>query len=138
MTLNEYFDKIFVINLASRPDRLEHFKGECRKHGIFGVERFEGFQKPILKDEPNGNFGCTSSHRAILDLICHYKWKRVLIFEDDMNVVVPNFQEQFSQMIAEVPDTWKMLYLGGGYAEAPQGWHSRHVVRINGIQTTTS
>ena len=138
MTINRYFDKIFVINLASRPDRLEHFKGECRKHGLSGVERFEGFLKPICDGKANGNLGCTASHRAILDLICHYKWPRTLVFEDDMNVVVPNLQEQFSKMIEEVPETWQMLYLGGSYAEAPKGWHSRHVVRINGIQTTSS
>ncbi len=37
----------------------------------------------------NGNMGCTASHRGVLELICHHRWQRTLILEDDFMIVVP-------------------------------------------------
>lgn len=135
---NDYFTRIFCINLARRPDRWAHVEAECRRWNL-QVERFEGYDGIV--DEQgriNGNWGCTASHRALLDIIAYEQWPRVLILEDDFEVCVPDFHERFADAIREVPGDWDMLYLGGAYAEAPQYRHSDHVIRVNRVMTTSS
>jgi hypothetical protein len=82
--------------------------------------------------------GCTASHRALLEIIAYHEWPRVLILEDDFEICVPDFSEQFAAAIGEVPDDWDMIYLGGGYGEPPQYRHSEHVIRVNRTMTTSS
>ena len=137
MTLNEYFSRIFCINLARRPDRWRHVEEQCRRFNL-RVERFEAHDRVVHHGQVNGNAGCTASHRALLELAAHHRWPRVLILEDDFEIRHDDFNERFSAMISEVPDDWDMLYLGGGYAEPPQYRHSEHVIRINAMLTTSS
>lgn len=134
-----YFDKIFVINLASRPDRWEHVLAQMAVLGIEKFERFEAYQKPIDHHGfPNGNLGCTSSHRALYEIIAYHGWKRVLILEDDFAYCVDDPQKTFQRMIGEVPENWDMLYLGGHYAERPVARVSPHVIKIGRMLTTSS
>lgn len=134
---NDYFARIFCINLARRPDRWAHVEDQCRRYGL-DVERFDAYDQIVFGGRVNGNWGCTSSHRALLELTAYHRWPRVLILEDDFEVCVPDFNERFDAMIREVPDDWDMLYLGGGYGEPPQYRHSPHVIRINRMLTTSS
>lgn len=135
-TPDTYFDKILVINLERRPDRWEHCLAEFKKHGVAKYERF------VAYDFPNdGHRGCTESHRGVLEIISHNQWKRVLVLEDDFEIVHENFGNLFSAAIADVeskaPD-WEMLYLGGGYGSAPQERLSPHVIRVDTMMTTSS
>jgi GR25 family glycosyltransferase involved in LPS biosynthesis len=137
MTIDEYFDRIFVINLDSRPDRWQSCLHEFARHGIRRFERFRAYHRPLVEGEPNGNFGCTASHRAILEIVAYHRWPRVLVLEDDFMILHGDFQERFSSMLPEVPP-YDMLYLGGHYAEKAQAKVSEHVIRINGMHTTSS
>jgi GR25 family glycosyltransferase involved in LPS biosynthesis len=114
MTLNEYFDKIVFINLARRPDRLEHALQQFKEHDIDAC-RFEGIDMGEL-----GNHGCTASHGAVLQMIIDHEWPRTLIFEDDVKFRFIQTQALFAAIIEQVPKDWFMLYLGGHYAEKPQ------------------
>lgn len=135
---NDYFSRIFCINLARRADRWSHVEEQCRRWGL-QVERFEGYDQIVDDDgRVSGNCGCTASHRALLEVIAYHRWPRVLILEDDFEVCVPDFNDRFTAMIGEVPEDWDMLYLGGSYGEPPQYRHSEHVVRINRMMTTSS
>lgn len=133
MTLNDYFDKIICINLDKRTDKWAGCLAQFEKYGLT-VERFSGHDR----SEGWGNDGCTASHRGVLELICHHKWKRTLILEDDFVVIEPDFQKLFSQFIVEVPEKWEMLYLGGHYSCKPKRRINTHVIEIERMLTTSS
>lgn len=132
-----YFDGIFVINLARRPDRWAHF---IREMGVAGIAQYERFE--AIDAGPNdGNTGCCASHKAVLNLIIERGYRRAMVFEDDATVrdqFRSKFQEGFSAIINEVPKDFEMLYLGGGYAEKPRARISPHVILIGEMKTTSS
>ena len=147
--IEEYFDKIFVINLARRLDRWTHVEREMDKLGITEYERFEAYDRPIdHHGNPNGNMGCTSSHRALYEIIAYNKWPRVLIFEDDFAICTDFPQATFGKLIAHVPENWDMLYLGGHYGGEPSefkriypimpGLAQFGVIQIGRMLTTSS
>lgn len=143
MTLQEYVDKIYVINLKRRPDRWQHVEEQCRKYNLT-VERFEATDGMLLP-EKSGNLGNVLSHVACLKLGAKRKHRRFLILEDDFEFITPPERygfagpmEAFSAMIAEVPTFYHILFLGGGYGEAPKRRISKHVIECGLMKTATS
>jgi GR25 family glycosyltransferase involved in LPS biosynthesis len=137
-TLNSVFDKIIWIGSEHRPDRAEQMTAQLKKFGIT-AEHFEAHWKPIdHTGKPSGNFGCTSSHRGVLELICHNRWQRTLILEDDATFVDDSWPEQFDALIEEVPIDWCFLFLGCGYAEPPIKRVSEGIIRSGALLTTSS
>lgn len=136
--IEKYFDKIYVINLARRTDRWVQIMTLFKTFGITKFERFEAYDKPLLDGKPNGNMGCTASHRALLEVIAYNQIPRALIFEDDCDFTRGDFHERFAEFIKEVPDDWDQLYLGAGYGENPIARVSPHVIRSGRLLTTSS
>lgn len=132
--INEYFDKIFCINIARRTDRWQRVTEEAERFGIT-IERFEGYD---LSKYKMGNHGCTASHRHLMEYALYHDWKRILILEDDFNILHHDFHHRFESMIKEVPSDWDLLYLGGHYADRPQKRISKHVIKFNRMKTTSS
>lgn len=148
MNLNDYFEKIICINRDIRQDRWAHFTHQCDRYG-FSSDRFRAHEGTMPDGSFNGNLGCTASHRGVLELIAHHGWERTLIFEDDVEVVEPGrygdhakgrlpFQQQWEQIVPEIPDDWDMLYLGGHYGSPPISRVSPHIIRIASMLTTSS
>jgi GR25 family glycosyltransferase involved in LPS biosynthesis len=137
-TIEDYFDKILVINRAARTDRWQECEEEFRRFNLTKCERFDAYDHGLIDGHIGGNGGATSSHRAVLDVIAYNKWPRTLVLEDDFKIVHPDFHQRFNDMISEVPEDWQMLYLGGHYQEKPQSRVSKHVIRIGGMLTTSS
>lgn len=138
INLNDYFDHVVWIGSIHRPDRAAAMEAQLAKFKIV-AERFEAHWKPIdHTGKPSGNFGCTSSHRGVLELICHHGWKRTLVLEDDAAFVDDSWPEQFDAMIREVPDDWDWLFLGAGYAENPIARVNGSVIRAGRLLTTSS
>lgn len=136
--LNRYFTKIMWIGSVNRPDRSAQMEAQLDKYEI-AAERFEAHWKPIDHlGNPNANFGCTSSHRGVLELICHNRWKRTLVLEDDSVFVEDSWQEQFEAMIPDIPEAWDFLFLGASFAEAPKCRVNGSIIRTNGMMTTSS
>jgi GR25 family glycosyltransferase involved in LPS biosynthesis len=103
MRINDYFDKVVVINLDKRTDRLEKITKQLDELGIT-FERFsaiDGTDKmPILAGK--------DSHVQV--------WKdnlgkKILVLEDDA-FFVDNFQERFDEVIQTLPEDWDVFYLG--------------------------
>lgn len=137
--LNEYFDHIVLINLRRRADRLKHAHEQFRKHGIENLWLFDAYDKPLdHSGRPSGNYGCTASHRGVLEIIAFNKWPRTLVLEDDFQILHDDFQERFAEMVKQVPDDWSMLYLGGHYGEPPIRSITPNVIRIGRMLTTSS
>jgi len=148
ISMKTYFDKVFCINRDSRPDRWENFQKLIQQCEL-DVTRFRAHDGVLADGSFNGNYGCTASHRGILELICHHGWERTLIFEDDAEVVQPGrygdhtknrlpVLDQWNQILPEIPDNWDMLFLGGHYGSPPLRRLSKHVIRINTMLTASS
>lgn len=137
MSLNDFFDKIYCINLDRRPDRWEASQKEFDRIGI-EVERVSAvdgssgnYQGPLLP----GEFGILQTHAYLLgDIYLNHPddISRILILEDDIEFG-PSFNENWERWSREIPGDWDMLYLGGNLV----GWHpspvSRHVHRGGGV-----
>ena len=87
-------DRIFVINLDKRQDRLLEFMEECDKMGIQKVERFSAIHRP-----DHGALGCTLSHLNVIKLAKKRNYKNVLIFEDDFTFTInrPTLDERLQR-----------------------------------------
>lgn len=147
--LDNYFDAIFCINLDRSPDRWEHAQAEARRHGIATMRRFpavdwldyQGLPENLRKGMANAMYGCTASHGRLLSHIACSTWDRVLVLEDDWEVLseVADLQSRFSALENFVPKDWDLLYLGAHYADHPFIERiNEHCFRVNEIKTTSS
>lgn len=157
--LETYFDEIVVLTLERRKDRREHAERTLRKLGIdpSAVFWFFGPDKPIDHNgQPNGNLGCTTGHRQILDRIIERRTPRTLVLEDDFDIAFTNpaqcqrghrdptlgfrvdAQAEFAAITPQIPQDWELLYLGGHFADTPQKRVSKNVVKIGRMHTTSS
>jgi GR25 family glycosyltransferase involved in LPS biosynthesis len=159
MTIEQYFNTAFVINLNRRPDRMEDFRADMSTAGIAPdfITRWEAFDNP-----EHGHAGCTRSHRELIRAIADGEWNKVLIFEDDCSPITAtalkehgftpdsivwkrfasidgmNVNQKFSAMTKFIPDDWDVLYLGGSYGENPVRRINQRVIKTGLIQTTTA
>jgi glycosyl transferase family 25 len=104
-----------VINLPSRPERLESFTLGAAKHKI----DFDVWQ---AIEHPFGAIGCLQSHQAILREFKESGDESWAIFEDDC-LFVGDFEQRFHQFFDAVPVSWDALWLGGKHAERPTTMH---------------
>lgn len=115
-TVNDYFEKIYCVNLAKRPERWESAKKQFSKHNIH-VERYDAVDGKTIGNIPTlkpGELGCLISHLDILMNCQKNNIKNVLITEDDVQFC-ENFNSKFSQYLKELPE-WDMLYFGANHA----------------------
>ena len=119
----EYFDRIFCINLDSRPDRWELAQSEFKKVGILDrVERVTAITTDELPYDPRprkhrsgsdllGQFACASSHNKCTKLAIQYNAKNYLAFEDDF--YFRDFDESYlNTCINELPSDWRLFSFG--------------------------
>jgi GR25 family glycosyltransferase involved in LPS biosynthesis len=119
--LNEIFDRIVVLNLDKRTDRLEHFDKQAKELGIT-YERFAAYEgdppKFLYRD------ACKKGHQEIMKQALDDGIKSLLIFEDDA-LFVEDFNNKFADVYSRVPDDWDMLYLGA--------WHHHFKPQAEGV-----
>lgn len=118
MGVNDYFDKIYCVNLDRRPDRWEEAKEEIEKHNL-KVERFSGVNGNVdnivkLNGATDGDVGCTLSHYNIIKDAKKNDYDVILVLEDDV-IFTDNLNELFEEYMKEVPTDWDMLYFGGNH-----------------------
>ena len=119
----DYFDKIFCINLDSRPDRWELAQTEFDKVGILDrVERVSALTTDEMPYDPRpiknrdacdllGQFACASSHNKCTKLAIQYEAKNYFAFEDDFYFREYN-KDYLSTCINELPTDWRLFSLG--------------------------
>ena len=134
--LNDFFDRVFCLNLERRPDRWAYVSGVFERFGI-EVERFNAFDSTNVM----GTCGQTPSQFAFnlsqIEMVKH-AWERglrsALLPEDDV-FFDPALNSVFSAAIEELPGDWDMLYLGGTHQRMPVRF-SPHVARLQETFTT--
>lgn len=137
VTLNEYFDKIYCLNLERRPDRWEE-STKVFKNLNLSVDKFPAFDGQTIDlgyGKPyNGDIGCGISHIKVLKSAIENKLKNVLILEDDV-MFSDNLLEIFQKVTLELPDDWDILFFGGNH----QGGAlkiSENIARVYNTYTT--
>jgi GR25 family glycosyltransferase involved in LPS biosynthesis len=138
--LEQFVDRIFVINLARRTDRWAQFEAEMLCLGIENYIRFEAHEG-VVDGKPHGHFGCTASHRALLEIIAFHTWRNVLVFEDDVALrkeFAKDWEKRFLEMWQQAGNDWDLLYLGGHYADKPLARVAPNVIRCGRMFTTSS
>ncbi len=136
-TLNDYFDKIYCINLDKREDRWNECVKIFEKEKI-NVERISGINGNPFNYKSNlsdGAIGCTLSHLKIIALAQLYNFKNILILEDDVEFI-ENINTEFNKFIVQVPKKWGLLYFGGNHNNEPLKKISENVSLVTNTYTT--
>ena len=105
MRVNDFFDKVVVINLDRRTDRMEKLVPQLEKLGI-EYERFSAIDAKEIDVKPY--VAGTMSHVAVWK---KYLGQKVLILEDDA-LFCENFNEKFAEVMQTLPEDWRIFYLG--------------------------
>jgi hypothetical protein len=119
VNLKRYFDRVVLVNLKRRPDRLASvqaslhqcqwpFKWPTTFHAVDGnlIPRPEGWQSGA------GAWGCMRSHQQIFEKAMIDGVKSLLILEDDV-CFVSDFTKKVEEFLRVVPDDWDQIMLGG-------------------------
>jgi hypothetical protein len=122
--ISQAFDRVVVVNLARRRDRLERFWQTLGAWPFKTPRRFEAIDgqavgTPAGWDKGPGAWGCLLSHRAVLDSAINDGVRALLVLEDDA-YPVENFSSLARAFIGKVPDDWDGLMLGAEHLRAPE------------------
>lgn len=120
-----FFSRIVLINLASRPDRLVESSLELKRHKI----PFEVV--PAIKNE-NGQQGISDTLRGLFGETLDAGHRNILVFEDDVRMVVEpeEFERVMDLALIELPSHWDMLYLGANLPNPRRvSEYSAHLLR---------
>lgn len=114
MGLNDLFERVVVINLDRRTDRLAEFDEQAKSIGLT-YERHSAYDAEGKTDGQSnpmrGIVACTLSHLQVMAKAVEDGVERLFIFEDDAS-----FQEGFNERLEktwkELPDNWDVFYGG--------------------------
>ncbi len=117
--LRDYFDRVVLINLKRRPDRLARTRQalhRCKwpfKEPII-VPAVDGHAVPSPDDWKSGPgaWGCLRSHQNVLEAAIADGVDKLLVLEDDV-CFVDTFSEDIADFLKNVPDDWDQLMIGG-------------------------
>jgi hypothetical protein len=116
----DYFAGAWVVNMATRPERLAAFMAGVPSDWPFApIERLEGVNGasvtiPSTWKAPRGAYGLYLTYRNLLTRAIDEGWdKPILLFEDDATLI-PDFTAKATAAIANTPADWDLLFIGGG------------------------
>jgi hypothetical protein len=102
----------FVLNLTTRPDRLQEFQTSISKYKYFDVypiiSQPDPYQQPL--------FGCCNSHIQALVKGKESKERAFAIFEDDARF---NKNRDLKDYITQIPKDWDIIVLGLNSTKTP-------------------
>jgi len=110
---NEFIEKVFLINLDHRTDRLEEMDCHLKEHGM-EYERF-----PAIKDD-NGIKGLILTMVELFKVILERGYKNVLILEDDAKFLVPKSIPFLNEVLPQLPQDYYCFHLGCNLIAAPR------------------
>jgi GR25 family glycosyltransferase involved in LPS biosynthesis len=102
----KFFDRIIVINLERRTDRLEQFDKEAKRIG------FEYEVHPAMDGKFLGMDPIVAGRLSHIEVLRKIKPdEKVLICEDDA-LFREDFNEAFDEYMTDLPKNWDIFYLG--------------------------
>ncbi|CAB4162602.1 Glycosyl transferase, family 25 [uncultured Caudovirales phage] len=131
-TLTDYFDRVYVINCAHRPDRRQRVLAHLWNAGmvsdplklvVFNAIIGDWTTSPACWTSGQGAWGCLQSHRRLIEDVMHERDDRyqltlgnVLVLEDDV-VFLDNALADLNKFMDAVPEDWDQIYLGGQHRQ---------------------
>lgn len=113
----DFFDKIYVINLKKRIDRLIEVTEEMAKYNI-------DFELVTAIEDEEGARGLRDTMVKIFKEAHKNKYESILVFEDDA-MWVQSPEIIMDNAINQLPKDWRILYLGcqpsGGFSHSVGG-----------------
>lgn len=101
-------DRIFVISIVEATERQEIFKKRFPE--LVKNPKFEWFI--VERDNEDTTRGCYESHQKVLYLSKERGYSKVLVFEDDVDLLVP-WNEFVSRVnLIDYPDDWRIVAVG--------------------------
>jgi len=140
--LQSMFERVYVINLARRVDRLTAFHARLKQYGwpfkqpiVYPAIEGDKVGVPPEFGQGGGAYGCRMSHLRILQDCLMDDVKTVMILEDDAEIT-EGFPERVREFLAKVPDDWEGIMLGGQHHAPPIPTGIDGVVRVRYAQRT--
>lgn len=113
------FDQVVCVNLDRRPDRWSQFCQRLQKidWSFLTPDRFSAIDGNLCRPpnwwtQTSGAWGCLQSHISILENALQNGINSILVFEDDADFI-DEFSNKVLEFLADVPDDWDQIYLGG-------------------------
>jgi hypothetical protein len=121
--LFDYFDRVVVINLNRRPERLAGFVRRLKDWPFKWPQRVEAAdgnmsRPPEQWTAGRGAWGCQLSHHAVLSAALADGLKNILVLEDDA-YPVPDFAQRAAEFLERVPDDWDGMMFGAQHLREP-------------------
>jgi hypothetical protein len=119
-----FFDRVVVVSLERRRDRLDEFFDRVPSDFPFGeIEIFHAIdgkqcRHPSWWRGGGGAWGCYRSHVNIIEAAITDGVKRLLIFEDDATFA-EGFAAKSREYVAALPADWQQAYFGGQHLKRP-------------------
>ncbi len=141
--IDQYFNRVFLINLDRREDRLKVADAWFQANNIEyerwpavdGTKLSEEYSH--LNDRQKAELGCRASHFQVIQEAKTRNYKSVLVLEDDFEPCA-DFEEKFVLGILELPADWQLFYLGGNHCMTPGDIGATYLKRIFATSTTHS
>lgn len=144
MKLFDRFDKVFLINLKKRTDRLNNFIDQVNKFDLGKFEVFEAIDSTDKKSEElnihfsPGAYGLITTNIEILKKSIEENYETICIIEDDC-VFKDNISE-INTYYNFLPSDWDILYFGGNHnynAGVPEPIEiNEHTIKLQHSYTT--
>lgn len=128
-TWHKAMDKIYVINLAKRKDRLESATKQLNQYGI-PFERFEAIENE------KGAEGLRLTMIKIFKEAIKKKWKQILILEDDLDIIEPTINEVMDKVVNETPKDFDIIYMGAQLCSTPERRESETLLNVKHAYAT--
>lgn len=136
------FDRVYLINLKRRTDRIARFKALQVEHGwhlpepvIFEAIEGDRVGVPAYFSQGGGAWGCLRSHVTCLERCVMDEVGSVLMLEDDL-VWHSDAWERLDKFMKTVPSDWDQLMLGGQMIGSQGPEVVEGVVKVRNCQRT--
>lgn len=124
--INDYFEKIALINLKKREDRLQSSTVILDEYGV----KYEVWEATENNEKPCE--GLVDSMQRYFNKCLREGAERCLVFEDDISPLVPRetFIETMNNCIEQLPPDWDLFYLGCNCASGLQKFYSQNLLPV--------
>ncbi len=116
-------DKVFVVNLDERPDRLMAMDYQLNKQGI-EYERFAATKND------NGIAGLLITMKRLFTESLEKGYKNIIVFEDDAEFMIPNVVAFFNHVVTQLPADFHCFHFGINLLSTPERI-SQNILRID-------
>lgn len=108
----DFVNEVFVVNLLERKDRWMKVNEHLRKLQI-------NFRTWFAIKDSDGRKGLIRTMISLFEHCVTAGYSRACVFEDDIKILRPNFNEIMELCVQQLPKDFHLFYLGGNVWEKP-------------------